>query len=208
MSEFVSLFGLDPADDIVRAAVLAIPVAVLLTLLLILVVKSKAKRKRLKARIETGGAAPETFVSGHETVVPPASEPQASAVIHPAENPIEAVKTKLKEALSRDAKSSLAPLYLELARQQRAAGNEAECLSALRSAAGMAAQHGPRSAHAEARLELAEAAYKAGDLTGACEQWQIARTALHDDGQKEAHARIDKRMRDNGCPTDWVLTDF
>jgi len=24
----------------------------------------------------------------------------------------------------------------------------------------------------------------------------------------ERHASIEKRMRANGCPTDWVLTDF
>jgi len=57
-------------------------------------------------------------------------------------------------------------------------------------------------------LELAEAAYLAGDLTTACEQWQLARTAYLEDGQMERHASIEKRMRANGCPTDWVLTDF
>ena len=87
-------------------------------------------------------------------------------------------------------------------------GNEAARMTALRSAAGLAAQHGPRAAHADARLQLAEVAYLSGDLTSACEHWQIARTTLLDDGQKEASSKIDQRMRDTGCPTDWVLTDF
>ena len=81
-------------------------------------------------------------------------------------------------------------------------------MEALRAAAGCGALHGPRSAHAEARLQLGEAAYATGDLASACEQWQLARTAFLADGQKEQHARVEKRMRDNGCPTDWVLTDF
>ena len=115
---------------------------------------------------------------------------------------------QINDATASSSKTALAPLYLELARLHRAAGNETASLAALRSAAGLSAQHGPRAAHAEARLELAEAAFKSGDLTGACEQWQMARTALHEDGQKDAHARVEKRMRDNGCPTDWVLTDF
>jgi hypothetical protein len=81
-------------------------------------------------------------------------------------------------------------------------------MTALRSAAGYASLHGPLGCHAAARLQLAEAAYSAGDLTSACEQWQMARGAFLEDGQMDEHARIDRRMRDNGCPTDWVLTDF
>jgi hypothetical protein len=36
----------------------------------------------------------------------------------------------------------------------------------------------------------------------------MARMAFLKDGQSERHASIEKRMRDNGCPTDWVLTGF
>ncbi len=104
--------------------------------------------------------------------------------------------------------ASLAALYLQIAGAHRELGDEPSRMTALRSAAGLGAIHGSRADHARARLELAEAAFDAGDMTGACEQWQMARTALLEDGQKEEHARIDKRMRDQGCPTDWVLTDF
>ena len=120
----------------------------------------------------------------------------------------EALQAQIDQVMKVQPNNTLAPLFLEMARHHKAAGDEAAYLAALRSAAGLGAQHGPRAAHAEARLQLAEAAHKAGDLTGACEQWQMARDALYDDGQKEAHARVEQRMRDNGCPTDWVLTDF
>lgn len=141
---------------------------------------------------------------------PPVAAPVAPSVAAEASAPhsIESAKSVLNEKLSSAPKTSLAPLYLELARLCRSAGDEAGCLAALRSAAGIGAQHGPRAAHAEARIELAEAAYSSGDLHGACEQWQMARMALHEDGQKEAYARVDKRMLQHGCPTDWVLTDF
>lgn len=104
--------------------------------------------------------------------------------------------------------TGLAELYLELARAYRADGRNEEAVRALRSSAGHAAIHGPRAVHGIVRFELGEVAFQTGDLTGACEQWQIAKTAFHDEGLKEAYAKIDKRMRDNGCPTDWVLTEF
>ncbi len=126
----------------------------------------------------------------------------------PRQISIEALQFKLNEAMKVQSKATLAPMFLDMAKHHKAAGDEQSYLAALRSAAGLAAQHGPSSAHAEARLALAEAAFQNGDPIGACEQWQMARNALLEDGQKEAHARVEQRMRDNGCPTDWVLTDF
>ena len=89
-----------------------------------------------------------------------------------------------------------------------AAGEETAALNALRSAAGEAARHGPARVHAEARIELAEAAVRAGDPTSACEHWQMARMAFLEAGEKADGEKVDLRMRANGCPTDWVLTDF
>ena len=132
----------------------------------------------------------------------------APAVSEPALPPIEALKLQLADAAATAPKTELAPLYLELAKHCRSAGDEAAFMAALRSAAGYGALHGPRAAHAAARIELAEVALNSGDAIGACEQWQIARLVLHEEGLKDAYHRIDKRMRENGCPTDWVLTDF
>ncbi|MGL4395961.1 MAG: hypothetical protein ACRCS9_05425 [Hyphomicrobium sp.] len=100
------------------------------------------------------------------------------------------------------------PLYLALGRLLQSDGDVAKALTAFRSAAGLAAKHRLDGIHAEARLELAEAAFVAGDLTTACEHWQIARMAFLDGGAKPAADGVDRRMRSHGCPTDWVLTDF
>jgi hypothetical protein len=120
----------------------------------------------------------------------------------------EAVLDRLNAAIGAADKTGLAPLYLELAKHYQQTGDVAGRLTALRSAAGCGAQYGPKAAHAAARIELAEIAFANGDPIDACEQWQIARMVLHEIGHKDSYQRVDKRMRDNGCPTDWVLTDF
>ncbi len=190
MPQFFDLSGLDATGAAVRVLALALPIAVLLTLLSIVWVRRKA-----------AGRAPLPGIvvpEAHDTA--PKPSPRMATVANLT------LQFDQQEKLQERAPSALG--YLELARQHRQAGDERACHEALRSAAGVAARFGPPSVHAAARLELADAAYAAGDLIGACEQWQMARTALHEDGQKDAYARIEKRMRDNGCPTDWVLTDF
>jgi tetratricopeptide (TPR) repeat protein len=138
----------------------------------------------------------------------------ASAAVEPDVSPrnpagdIVETSKRIEAATADGDNGALAALYLDLARCHGLAGDEASRLSALRSAATYGSQHGPHAAHAEARIELAEIAFRAGDLTSACEQWQMARAALLKDGQTERHASIEKRMRENGCPTDWVLTGF
>lgn len=135
------------------------------------------------------------------------NQPPAAAAAGVAPSP-SSIVDKITAAEASNRTAELAPLYLELARAYEALGRADEALKALRSCAGVGAMHGPPLVHAQSRVELAEAAFKAGDLTGACEQWQIAKATFHDHGQQEAHALVDKRMRDTGCPTDWVLTEF
>ncbi|HVZ05105.1 hypothetical protein [Hyphomicrobium sp.] len=125
-----------------------------------------------------------------------------------AEDDIELLSKRVEAALAADDQTALADLYLALARAHQRNGDEDARMSALRSAAGCAALHGPEATHAAVRMELAEAAYVSGDLSSACEQWHLARGAFLASGQTEEHARVEKRMRENGCPTDWVLTDF
>ena len=62
--------------------------------------------------------------------------------------------------------------------------------------------------HAEARLELAEIARASGDLTTACEHWQIARGLFSDLKHAKGRGKAETLMREHGCPTDWVLNDF
>jgi hypothetical protein len=163
----------------------AIPIAVLATLA-VLVIRGWMLRRAARNR--------DTIVQMHGTVPP---EENAATVVK-----------RIDAAKASNDKTPLAGLYLALARAHEKTGDDEARMSALRSAAGCGALHGPHGSHALARLQLAEAAYASGDLTSACEQWHLARAAFLADGQTEEHARVDKRMRDNGCPTDWVLTDF
>jgi tetratricopeptide (TPR) repeat protein len=153
---------------------------------------------------------------GQEARAPDRARPEAAPVAQPTVTQPPTVEVKgvpeivkrIDAAIAAGQNSALAALYLDLAHGYEKLGNVEARLSALRSAAGCGSLHGPRSCHAAARLELAEIAYAAGDLTSACEQWQLARIAFLEDDQTEQFARVEKRMRENGCPTDWVLTDF
>lgn len=121
---------------------------------------------------------------------------------------IAAIESEIARAEEAEATVELAELYLSLGRAHMADGAEGEALSALRSAAGLAALHKAPKIHALARLELAEVAMSHGDPTTACEHWQLARMAFLDAGARGEGDKIDRRMRAQGCPTDWVLTDF
>ena len=211
MLQFTGVSGFDSVDAVIGIMAIAIPVAVLVTLLLVLSTKGRAKRRRSSVATLADGIEPDAPEAAPS--IPPATAVATDARTEPpvalsTEASSDDMQARLKHSITIEPKTAQAAIHLQMARLHRAVGDEAECLTALRAAAGLAAQHGPRSIHAEARLELAEVAFKAGDLTSACEHWQMARSALLDDGQKEAHARVDKRMRENGCPTDWVLTDF
>lgn len=102
----------------------------------------------------------------------------------------------------------LAKLCLIKAREAVAAGDVGTATGLLRQSIGYAQQAGDASVHADARLDLAEIAREAGDLTTACEHWQIARKLFHDLSRKDRLAEADALMLRHGCPTDWVLTDF
>jgi hypothetical protein len=80
--------------------------------------------------------------------------------------------------------------------------------ASLREAIRLAAACDLSGQHAAARLELGELARQDGDLITACEHWQIARGLFHDLKNSARVKSTEGRMRDHGCPTDWVLTDF
>lgn len=193
---------------LLTGAALAIPFAILITLIAVLMNRRK-QRRRNDRRIADAPA-----IHGVASKLGPL-QPSSTGEAGPHDAPADAsvsepgvVRRSIAAAEANGEKLTLAPLYLKLALAEYAAGNQTGQLTALRSAAGLGALHGPPSAHAEARIALAEISAEAGDLTSACEQWQIARNAYNDDGNTELTARVDKRMRENGCPTDWVLTDF
>ena len=211
-------------DRLTQGFALAIPVAALITLALLLRVTSRRRRARdaeigappvavaksdLMLEDDRKGPAPITMFKRAPAAV--VAEPRvvtSQSAGAPVGGPVAGRTAALEARLGAAPAAEIAALYLQIASAHAEQGNDDARMTALRAAAGLAAKNGAKADHAEARLQLGEAAFAAGDLTGACEQWQMARTALLESGQKEAYERIDKRMRDNGCPTDWVLTDF
>ncbi len=97
---------------------------------------------------------------------------------------------------------------LSRAQSQIEAGDTRGAAATLRDAIRLAASSDLPSQHAAARLELGELARQDGDLITACEHWQIARGLFHDLKNSARVKSTEARMRDQGCPTDWVLTDF
>jgi hypothetical protein len=170
-------------DALTINAVLAIPAAVLATLVLLLLrhiaIKRAAKRR---------GAVAQAY-----------SKPADDAG---------SIGRRIDAAKASGSTAALADLYLAQASAYQTLGDDKARMAALTAAAGYAALHGPEMTHALARMQLAEAARGNGDLTSACEHWHLAREAFRASGQAAEHAHVEKLMRDNGCPTDWVLTEF
>jgi hypothetical protein len=189
-------------DTVLDALVVLIPAAVAVTLVVLLL----SRRWSRRAAIEHPS---EVMKESLHAIAQPALEATPTKLLTSSTpETADAIATKIEHAISNGATASLSSLYFDLAGAHERAADVTARMSALRSAAGHGALHGPPAAHAAARLALGEAAYQAGDLTSACEQWHMARTAFLESGDADQHARVEKRMRENGCPTDWVLTDF
>jgi hypothetical protein len=103
-------------------------------------------------------------------------------------------------ALSRDS--------VRLARILIARSARSEAAALLQSAALVARRAKLPVVHAEARIELADLARSDGDMTSACEHWQMAKLMFHESGRRADQDRMADLMRQNRCPTDWILTNF
>ena len=197
------MFDAASPELLLRFAIIALPALVLLVLFFLLQSNAQSRRRAEMARADADdGTAPLSMVSS----MPPPS-PAGSADGVEGES-LADLEGRLAVAEEKGEPVALAHIYLALGRARIAGGDERAALEALRSCAGLAALHRAAEIHAQARIELAEAAFRAGDLTSACEHWQMARMAFLDGGHKAEGDRVDRRMRANGCPTDWVLTDF
>lgn len=120
----------------------------------------------------------------------------------------EALTAAIKNAETKGDQTQLPGLYLALAGHSQAGGGLSEAAELLRKSIRIAVATGRNEEHAKARLELGDIARMSGDLTTACEHWQIARRLYQEMSRKAELATAEARMRDNGCPTDWVLNDF
>lgn len=104
--------------------------------------------------------------------------------------------------------ASLSRSSVLLARLLIARSERVQAATLLQSAAMVARRAKLPVTHAEARIELAELALVDGDMTSACEHWQMAKLMFHETGRRLDQDRMADIMRQHRCPTDWVLTNF
>lgn len=203
------MFEFGDPHDLIGKLVVAAPVAVLAMLAALLIMrraKKRASRQEPLHVLGKGSPADTPIETPPGDLTSHAPQPQQQGAT--PEMTAAELELHVQRVEASGETAVLAGLYLVLARKLGEAGHTNRSLEALRSAAGLGAKYGPKSIHGAARLELADIAFRAGDLTLACEHWQLARMAFQEAGEREAHEHVDKRMRDHGCPTDWVLTDF
>jgi len=139
----------------------------------------------------------------------PGGEGPTGYVAQPPKHRDEATISKhIKIAELAQDQKDLAALYLEQARLELSKGDSVTAGDLLRKSIMLSTTHDFKKIHAEARLELADIAQVDGDPITACEHWQMARGLFHEiDAQKDVK-KTDQHLLSNGCPTDWVLTDF
>ncbi len=114
----------------------------------------------------------------------------------------------VKEAEAAGQLRRLAGLYLSLARWRLESEETSAAEDLLRKCILAATTEGQKDCHAKGRLTLGDIALSKGDPVTACEHWQIARSLFRELRLSQEHDAVEARMRRNGCPTDWVLTDF
>jgi hypothetical protein len=119
-----------------------------------------------------------------------------------------ALVAAVAEAEAEGSSRRLPGLYLSLAQLRTDAGDDRGAGELLRKCIRAAVSADLKEPHAKARLALGDLAQAAGDPVTACEHWQIARKLFHELGRRGDYNAVDARMLRNGCPTDWVLTDF
>lgn len=135
-----------------------------------------------------------------------AAPPLARETAHPPSK--HELAARIAEAEAANDHGAVAGLYLDYARVELADGRTEAAAGHLRASIRAAIGSRNAAAQAEARLELAELARAAGDLTTACEHWQIARSLFHGLGAVAHLGETERLMREHHCPTDWVLNDF
>lgn len=137
--------------------------------------------------------------------VPAAAAPEPAAAVPPAPRDWAA----LIEAAEQAGDHAAVPAhYLAYARDEIGQGRNQAASDHLRTALKLAAKARNAPVQAEARLELADLARAVGDLTTACEHWQIARALFYEMKSEAKLGETEGLMQKHGCPTDWVLNDF
>jgi hypothetical protein len=201
-------------SGLTELVVILLPLLALLTVM-ILAIQQIARRRRGGPVRSTGRYGAKIGQQRIEKVPPPdsAAPPPPAPVSEAASGAgrqvgVREVEARIAKAEAAGAQSELPFLYLALARHRLALSEQGEAGDLLRKCIRLAAQLGEKKTHAAARLELGDLVREQGDLTTACEHWQIARGLLYELKVADELAQAERRMRQNGCPTDWVLNDF
>ena len=129
----------------------------------------------------------------------------------PTQSPHNDVQTRplpVPDAANLDRRAVQARDLLTKALDFRAAGDDVSAADYLRQSIKLASTIRNDQLHALARLELGDMAESEGDLITACEHWQLARSLFEGERRANDAGVCETRMARNGCPTDWVLTDF
>lgn len=121
---------------------------------------------------------------------------------------VSALRRTINRSKSRGDTQAMLEATLKLSRLLLDQGQPKEASGLLRDAATLAAKSKFESEHAEVRVELANLAKADGDMTSACEHWQIALQLYHDLNRKEDRDKIANCMKECGCPTGWFLNSF
>lgn len=164
-----------------------------------------------RALASEGNATPQmSFVETSRPIDPNAAGQQHAQTAPAAADDARERELLAKITVAEAARDNVetAGLYIHHAKLLIEAGRRDEGASRLRDAVRVAALNRLAAPHALARLELGDLYLSNGDPITACEQWQIARNLFHDLARPVERDAVDKRMLGNGCPTDWVLTDF
>jgi tetratricopeptide (TPR) repeat protein len=132
----------------------------------------------------------------------------AAAPVDAREAELGTLAARASRAEARGEEREALDLHLAVARKKQELGRLDEAADSLRRTIRLAARLGNKEAQARARLDLGDLARARGDLTTACEHWQIARGLFFELKQARELKEAETRMRDHGCPTDWVLNDF
>jgi len=201
------------------AIILSLPFLLLATLILLTVLGARrARRARDRAPKATTARygepitraprprADEGANRGTAVPVPAPSTPVRPRIAETSD--LSSVLKSIARAETTSDAAQLSRLYLRLGELKLIMNARGEAADAFRKCIRAAMKADDREAHARSRLELGDMAREAGDLTTACEHWQIARGLYFDLGQKSFLEAVEERMNVHQCPTDWVLNDF
>lgn len=188
-------------------AAISVPLVLLVASLVLHAIDARRGRRRAAeaARTATGRYGKPV---GHMGGSAPQVAEAERAPDAPRRRRLEDVLSAVAEAEARRDERRLAALWLELAGHEIASGRTDEAAATLRKSIRVASRLGLKNEHAAARLELGDLSRLAGDLTTACEHWQIARGLYFELERRTELAAAETRMSETGCPTDWVLNDF